>query len=251
MMITRTHYGILGLAFMLASCGTVPSIRQDSASLDRPANIGVASRPSIGEVPWPTNTEAQSELEVLLQLPEGKPALESYQERAGKLTALCMADGGFTTKPGEPLSDEAHGRLSKEIVYRGATFSGGCDEWGRNYAFPGNFLSESYQPLRTAALQRPEYLAVLAEYDSCFRARGFEGPPNVNGLSDEQAKAAMAQYVDAGNSCDQAAGLTKADRAADLLVENSLVKEQRLEVEAYVTAILADLASVDSKGTQP
>lgn len=250
-MATRTHYWILGLACTLASCGTVPSSRDDSASLDRPAPNGVASRPTVGEVPWPTDTEAQSELEVLLQLPEGKPALESYQERAGRLTALCMADGGFPSKPGEPLSDEAHGRLSKAIVYRGASVPGGCDEWGMNYAFPGIFLSEFYQPLRTAALQRPEYLAVLAEYDSCFRGRGFEGPPNVSGLSDEQAQAAMAQYVEAGNSCDQSAGLTKADRAAELVVENSLVAEHRPEVDAYVTAILADLASADAKETQP
>ena len=247
----RYNYWISGLILTLASCGAVRSTEEASTGTERTVPYATPGHLPADNVSWPTDTEMQSELEVLLQLPADIPAVESYQERAGRLTALCMADGGFPTRPGEPLSDEAHSRHSKPIVYRGVTVQGGCDEWGMSYAFPGNFLSDLYQPLRTAALQRPEYLAVLAEFDSCFRARGYEGPPDVSGLSDEQAQAAMARYVDAGNSCDQSAGLTKADRAAELVVENSLVAEHRPEVSAYVTAVLADLASADSKGTQP
>lgn len=250
MLLTRNQYWILGLACTLVACGNPPSIREDSANRDRPAVLEDETRHD-GNVPWPSETEVQSDLEILLQLPVGTPPIESYLERAGRLTALCMAEGGYPLQPGEPMGDKAHDRLSNAIVYRGTTVTGGCEAWGMNYAFPGNVLSEYYRPLRAAALQRPEYLAVLAEYDSCFREHGYDAPPDVSGLSDEQAQAAMDGYSAAGNKCDQSAGLTNADRAAEMLVENTLVAEHRPQVDAYVTAILADLASIDSKGSRP
>jgi len=236
---------------MLAACATVPSIREDARSIHQPVEPASAPLLAIEAAPWPTKTERQSDLEALLRLPEGRPSLEIYQDRAGRLTALCMADGGFSFPLDEPLSEEAEARLSKVITYRGERVDGGCDNWGMDYAFPGNFFAEDFQPLRMAALGRAEYVDILAAYDDCFRGSGFDGPPDVSGLSDEQAQTAIAGYIEAGNSCDRSTGLTEADRSAEVLAEDTLVAEHRAEVDAYVTAISADLAAVSMSGRTP
>jgi hypothetical protein len=77
-----------------------------------------------------------------------------------------MADGGFSFPLDEPLSEEAEARLSKVITYRGERVDGGCDNWGMDYAFPGNFFAEDFQPLRMAALGRAEYVDILAAYEN-------------------------------------------------------------------------------------
>ena len=195
--------------------------------------------PSQEPVPWPTDVNRQSALEQAIDVPGStEAAFQTYLDRASQLESRCMSDAGFSYSDGDTVTEPAaNERLNNSVEIDGQNIAGGCRQWSEILAFPGNYFSDAYRTVDAEALRHPSYLSSVNAYDDCLIAAGYPRIPDVEGLSDREAQAALDSFTSAALACENAADLNDAKRALEIYVGDAFAARHPDRVQEYVVEL--------------
>jgi hypothetical protein len=190
-------------------------------------------------VPWPADVNRQSALEQAIDVPGSTDAaFRTYLDRASQLVSRCMSDAGFAYSDGDTVTEPAaNERLNNSVEIDGQSIAGGCRQWSETLAFPGNYFSDAYRTVDAEALTHPSYLSSVNAYDDCLIAAGYPGIPDVEGLSDGEAQAALDSYTSAALACENAANLNDVKRALEIYVGDAFAARYPDRVQEYVVEL--------------
>lgn len=190
-------------------------------------------------VPWPTDVNRQNALERAIDVPGStEAAFRTYLDRASQLVSRCMSDAGFSYSDGDTVTEPAaNERLNNSVEIDGQNIPGGCRQWSETLAFPGNYFSDAYRTVDAEALTHPSYLSSVNAYDDCLIAAGYPQIPDVEGLSDRDAQAALDAYTSAALACESAANLNDAKRALEIYVGDAFAARYPDRVQEYVVEL--------------
>jgi hypothetical protein len=190
-------------------------------------------------VPWPTDVNRQSALERAIDVPGStEAAFRTYLDRASQLVSRCMSDAGFSYSDGDTVAEAAaNERLNNQVEIDGQNIPGGCRQWSETLAFPGNYFSDAYRTVDAEGLAHPSYLSSVNAYDDCLINAGYPQIPDVEGLSDSEAQAALDSYASAALACENAANLNDAKRALEIYVGDAFAVRYPDQVQEYVVEL--------------
>ena len=267
MALNRT-LGLLVVGSALVACGVDDSGSDNAQALQRvaqgspPAHAPAPSSTNSGArtvtettnspvdvTSWPTETDRPSALESAISVPGSTMgAFKAYLQRAASFVSLCMREGGFDYEDGDPVLDGvAAERLVVVALMDGIQVSGGCDAWGPDMAFPGHYFGQPYQAILEAATTHPDYLNVVAAYDSCLIDAGYPDLPDLDGVEESEIEDLMNEYTAQAAVCDSAAGLVDAQRALDIYVGDRFYAEHADAVDRYVTSVLSRIVETEEQ----
>ncbi|MEK7411765.1 MAG: hypothetical protein AAB263_00440 [Planctomycetota bacterium] len=183
-------------------------------------------------------------LETALEVNPAMPPIDTYSRRASVLAQLCMVDGGFDIERGALMDADAASRLYGPITYRGTTAPHGCDGWGIDHSFPGNFFGAPYQQVAREMGLDKSFLAVIDDYDLCLTNAGYSALPMLDGLNEKAATDAVSAYQQAAIKCDEMSGRGAAERNLEVQIGDAFVDRYPDLVTEYRSTILSELRSI-------